>query len=89
MASTSCRFGELVDWQQTDGVFSRFSLTTRRAEERQLVGKTGVGKDNPLKDSRVRGSTLSAVERADLLEFLDSLTNAEFLTDPAFSDPWK
>jgi cytochrome c peroxidase len=27
-------------------------------------------------------------ERADLIAFLESLTDEEFLTDPAFADPW-
>jgi len=49
----------------------------------------GVGSQNPLKDPLVHGFTLSETERADLLAFLDSLTDHEFLEDPAFSDPWQ
>jgi cytochrome c peroxidase len=48
----------------------------------------GVGRDNPLKSSFVSGFTLSARERADLLAFLISLTDDEFLKDPRFADPW-
>ncbi len=48
----------------------------------------GVGRLNPLKSSFVTGFTLTADERADLLAFLTSLTDEQFLTDPRFSDPW-
>lgn len=49
----------------------------------------GVGRDNPLKSSFVPGFTITAKERADLLAFLHALTDAAFLTDPRFSDPWR
>ena len=48
----------------------------------------GIGRDNPLKSSFVPGFTLTAQERADLLAFLHSLTDEQFLTEPRFSDPW-
>jgi len=48
----------------------------------------GVGKDNRFKDKLVRGFALTAQERRDVLAFLESLTDEEFLTDPAFGDPW-
>lgn len=47
----------------------------------------GVGRDNPLKSSFINGFTLSSQEKQDLLEFLRSLTDENFLTNPAFSDP--
>jgi cytochrome c peroxidase len=37
----------------------------------------------------IRKFALSAGERADLEAFLESLTDDEFLHDPAFSDPWQ
>ncbi len=49
--------------------------------------RAGVGRDNPLKSSFVPGFTLTAEERADLLAFLRSLTDREFLTDPTFPTP--
>ncbi|HTR03102.1 MAG TPA: di-heme enzyme, partial [Thermoanaerobaculia bacterium] len=49
----------------------------------------GVGRTNPLKSSFVSGFTLTPEERADLLAFLRSLTDDEFLKDPEFSDPWR
>jgi cytochrome c peroxidase len=34
------------------------------------------------------GFTLSGSEKADVIAFLQSLTDEEFLTDPLFADPW-
>jgi cytochrome c peroxidase len=48
----------------------------------------GVGSRSPLKDTLIRGFKLSAQERADVIAFLETLTDEEFLTNPAFSDPW-
>jgi cytochrome c peroxidase len=45
------------------------------------------GHPNPLQDARVRPFALSQAERADLLEFLKSLTDREFVENPEFSDP--
>jgi cytochrome c peroxidase len=47
----------------------------------------GIGKDNPRKDKLVSGFELSDDERADVIAFLESLTDPEFLTNPAFADP--
>jgi cytochrome c peroxidase len=49
----------------------------------------GIGKNNPNKSSFVKGFRLTAREKQDLLNFLKSLTDEKFLTDPRFSDPWK
>lgn len=49
----------------------------------------GVGSANPLKSSFIPGFELSEQERADVLAFLRSLTDEDFLSNPAFSDPWK
>jgi cytochrome c peroxidase len=48
----------------------------------------GVGRENPSIESFVRGFPLSESERADLLAFLNSLTDEEFLTNPKFADPF-
>lgn len=48
----------------------------------------GDGALSPLKDVFVRGFTLTDSEREDLLAFLSALTDASFVTDPRFSDPW-
>ncbi|MGE3957223.1 MAG: MbnH family di-heme enzyme [Vicinamibacterales bacterium] len=48
----------------------------------------GVGADSPLRSGFVRGFSLSAQERADLLAFLQALTDNAFLVDSRFADPW-
>jgi cytochrome c peroxidase len=42
------------------------------------------GRHNPHQDRRVKPTPLTAAERADLLEFLDSLTDREFVENPQF-----
>lgn len=49
----------------------------------------GIGSKSPLKDTLMRGFKLSEQERADVIAFLESLTDDEFLSNPAFSDPWQ
>jgi cytochrome c peroxidase len=36
----------------------------------------------------VPGFTLTKQERADLIAFLTTLTDEQFLRDPRFSNPW-
>ena len=48
----------------------------------------GVGADNPNKSHIIRARHLSADEKKDLVEFLKSLTDQDFLRDPRLSDPW-
>jgi cytochrome c peroxidase len=48
----------------------------------------GNGHDNPNKDPRIAGFTLSRQDRDDLIEFLKSLTDDMVLHDPRFADPW-
>ncbi|GAP97881.1 methanobactin export MATE transporter MbnM [Leptolyngbya sp. NIES-2104] len=47
----------------------------------------GVGNQNPLKSSFIKGFKLSDQEKQDLLEFLRSLTDESFIQNPAFRDP--
>ena len=48
----------------------------------------GDGRSNPFKDPLVSRITLDAQEREDLVAFLKTLTDHEFLTDPRLSDPF-
>jgi cytochrome c peroxidase len=48
----------------------------------------GRAHDNPQKDPRMQKITLTEQNRADLLEFLRSLTDSELTHDPRFADPW-
>jgi cytochrome c peroxidase len=45
------------------------------------------GHQNPLQDPRIRAFALSDSERADLLAFLDSLTDRDFVENPQFAEP--
>jgi cytochrome c peroxidase len=47
------------------------------------------GREHPTKSTIVRGFTLSAGERSDLLAFLNALTDEALLHDPRFADPWQ
>jgi cytochrome c peroxidase len=49
----------------------------------------GVGSDSPYKSEFIAGFELSAQDKADVIEFLQSLTDDELLQDPSLSDPWK
>lgn len=48
----------------------------------------GNGSKSPLKSDLLIGFTLTAQERQDLLAFLESLTDAAFLANPKFQDPF-
>jgi cytochrome c peroxidase len=49
----------------------------------------GVGRDNPNKSPIVHGFTLTPSQRADLIAFLDTLTDRALLTDERLANPWK
>ncbi|MCW6053157.1 di-heme enzyme [Lyngbya sp. CCAP 1446/10] len=48
----------------------------------------GIGSENPLKSNFVSGFKLNVQEQRDLLAFLHSLTDEDFIINPAFSDPF-
>lgn len=48
----------------------------------------GVGAANPHKDGMIVGFNATEQEIDDLIAFLESLTDEDFLSDPAYSDPW-
>lgn len=48
----------------------------------------GVGRESPLRSGFLVGFAVTPGERADLVAFLESLTDREFLTNPAHADPW-
>jgi cytochrome c peroxidase len=49
----------------------------------------GDGRKNPFKDARLDKIKLSGPEQADIVAFLKTLTDHEFLGNPRFSDPFK
>lgn len=69
-----------------DGVIDHYAAGGRTIA---TGAHAGIGRDNPHKSSFVAGFELTASERADLLAFLESLTDSTFLTDPRLADPWQ
>lgn len=55
-----------------------------------LAHYAGAGRaaGHPMKDGMIAGFTASEAEIADIIAFLESLTDEGFLTNPATSDPW-
>lgn len=68
-----------------DGVLDHYAAGGSKVAQGPAAGD---GTLNPNKSQFVRGFALTAAERADLLAFLNSLTDPGFLTDPRFADPW-
>ncbi|TGL54781.1 di-heme enzyme [Leptospira wolffii] len=52
------------------------------------AGGSGNGITNPNKDSLIRSFSLTESEKADLVEFLKSLTDQDFVTNPKFRSPF-
>jgi cytochrome c peroxidase len=48
----------------------------------------GAGSENPLQSDLIRGFELTDEERTNVIDFLESLTDQEFLENPALSNPW-
>jgi cytochrome c peroxidase len=68
-----------------EAVIDHYAAGGRRISSGPYAGD---GSANPHKSEFINGFTLTAGERADLLAFLQSLTDSTFLTDPRFADPW-
>ena len=53
------------------------------------AGRAGFkGKPSPLRSELIVGFDISDAEVKDLVAFLNSLTDTEFLTNPKFANPW-
>jgi cytochrome c peroxidase len=68
-----------------EAVIDHYAAGGRRIAEGPNAGD---GAASPLKSDLVRGFTLTAQEREDLLAFLRSLTDRRFTMDPRFQDPF-
>ena len=55
---------------------------------RQYNGSLSDGRQHPGKSAFVRGFTLTDEEKQALLAFLHSLSDEQFITNPAYSNPW-
>jgi cytochrome c peroxidase len=67
-----------------EGVLDHYHKGGRTIEAGAHAGHGG---RNPYKSVFVRAFELSATERADLLSFLDALTDKTVLKKPSLSDP--
>ncbi len=67
-----------------DEVIDHYAAGGRTVTDGEWAGD---GSQNPFKSEFIVGFELSEQERADLIEFLHSLTDREFLEDPDFADP--
>ena len=48
----------------------------------------GVGRENPAKDPLIHGFPMTLQNRADLIAFLESLTDLDVIHDRELGDPW-
>jgi cytochrome c peroxidase len=69
-----------------EDVVAHYARGGRKIESGPLAGD---GKASHAKDVLVHGFSATEQERADLIAFLESLTDEEFLHNKAFSDPWQ
>ena len=69
-----------------DEVIDHYAAGGRTVAEGPLAGQ---GHLSPHRSEFIVGFELTPGERADLLAFLESLTDSTFLTDPRFADPWR
>ncbi|WP_164019936.1 methanobactin export MATE transporter MbnM [Pyxidicoccus trucidator] len=69
-----------------EAVIDHYTSGGRNVTEGPFAGD---GRANPNKDPLVRPFTLTPDERADLIAFLESLTDTAFTQDPRFSNPWQ
>jgi cytochrome c peroxidase len=68
-----------------EGVIDHYAAGGRTINSGPNAGK---GHDNPNKDQLIAGFLLSSQDRADLIAFLESLTDQAVLHDPLFANPW-
>jgi cytochrome c peroxidase len=68
-----------------EGVIDHYAAGGRTIDSGPNAGR---GHDNPNKDHLIAGFLLSRQDRADLIAFLESLTDEAVLHDPRFANPW-
>ena len=68
-----------------DDVIDHYAAGGRRIESGEDAGD---GSTSPLRSEFVTGFALTAEQRVDLMAFLESLTDDDFLPDPRHGDPW-
>jgi len=68
-----------------DGVLEHYAAGGRNIQEGPNFGD---GRENPNKSGFVNGFELTETRRAELLAFLNALTDENFLSNPSHSDPF-
>jgi cytochrome c peroxidase len=68
-----------------DGVLDHYARGGRLVASGPNAGD---GSLSPFKNSFVKGFTLTPTQRADLIAFLQSLTDSKFITNSAYANPW-
>ena len=71
-----------------DGSIATLEQVLRNHYARAGRAATTAGKPNPLRSELIAGFEISDAEIADVMAFLQSLTDEAFLTNPAHTDPW-
>ncbi len=69
-----------------DAVIDHYAAGGRNIADGPLAGD---GSKNPNKSEHVHGFSITSEQRRDLIAFLQSLTDDEFIHDPSLADPWK
>jgi cytochrome c peroxidase len=67
-------------------VIDHYARGGRLIEEGEYAGD---GKENPFKSELVTGFAITEQEKQDVINFLDALTDEEFLSNPNYSDPYE
>ncbi len=71
-----------------DEVLSHYETGGRAARREANTGPQQRVADHP-RSALLKTFALTPDERADLIAFLDSLTDRQFVTDPALANPWR
>lgn len=74
--------GSLATLEQIIDFYAAAGLVT------EVNGEISDGRQHPLKSSFVRGFELTPEEKQALLAFLHSLSDEQFVSNPAYSNPW-
>lgn len=69
-----------------DGVLEHYRVGGRTLHTGE---NAGIGRTNPFKSNFISGFEISEAEKRDLQAFLHSLTDEDFINNPALSDPHK
>lgn len=92
--TTSCATCHIQEFAFTDGLPQGVGATGEHHPRgsmslANIAYASTLGWGNPHKDFRLTEFELTAEQLADALALFESLTDEQFLTNPAFADPWE